>query len=64
MRTIIAILATILIMLQLFFYCLCDAVVYWGYDIHGNMLCDIEVGGYRFNYTQHDINDHTIYKGV
>ena len=55
---------TILIMLQLFFYGLVNAKLYWGYDIHGNMLCSIEIAGYRFNYTQHDINDYTIYKGV
>ena len=63
-KILLAIISTILVMLQLLYYGLINAKTYWGYDIHDNMLCDIEVYGFRFNYWQHNENDYTIYKGV
>lgn len=64
MRTFITVIATVLIMLQLFYCGLVNAKTYWGYDVYGNMLCDIEIYGFRFGYWQHNEFDYTIYKGV
>lgn len=62
MKILTAIIITILVMLQLFFISLVNAKTYFGYDIHGNIMCDIEVAGFRFGYWQHNKNDYTLYE--
>jgi len=64
MKTVITIVLTILVMLQLFFYGLINAKTFWGHDVNGNMLCDIEIYGFRFNYWQYNEHDYTIYEEV
>lgn len=62
MKTLIAVILTVLIMLQIFFCGLVNAKTYWGYDIHGNIICDIEIYGFRFSYWQNNEHDFTIYE--
>lgn len=64
MKILATIILTILVMLQLFYYGLINAKTYWGYDVYGNMLCDIEIYGFRFGYWQNNEFDQTIYEGV
>jgi hypothetical protein len=64
MKTITTVILTVLVMLQLVFYGLVNARTYWGYDVYGNLICDIEIYGFRFSYLQHNEYDYTNYKEV